>query len=120
MEIVEKILGRLGYQSVETMEINDGVTLQSDGFDDLSIEKVGSNLISVSQHYVQRGDVMCDPEVVFRIEDGEWIPVEYIQHPRVHEYDDNGLYLDGLIDTWNMNLKEQGFLKEAERIVIEG
>lgn len=118
MQTVQEILTQVGYQSVEEMDINDGITLESAGFDDLSIEKVGENLLSVSQYYVQRGDVMCDPEIVFRIEDGRWMPIEYIQHPRVHEFDDNGLEMDGFLDRWDANLREQGFIDEAARTAM--
>lgn len=60
------------------MEINENYTIESVGYEDLTIEKLADNRISVAQTYTQRMDLMRDPEIVYEIEeDGDWKPVEY-------------------------------------------
>ena len=41
---------------------------ESSGFEPLSVEKVGDNLVSVMHTYVQNGDVMRDPEIVLLVD----------------------------------------------------
>jgi hypothetical protein len=114
METVQKILAQYGIQSIDQMDINESYTVEVSGYDDLTIEKVGEKKISVAHHYVQRCDLMCDPEVVFRVENGDWIPIEYTQHPRVYQRDENGLQLNEFLKRWNRNLRQQGFLKAVQ------
>jgi len=111
MKAIIEILGKLGIDSVADMDINEYHTIEVDGFNDLTVEKIGENRLSVKSHYVQRGDVMSDPEIVYRVEDGEWTPVRYTQHPRIHQHDEGGLDLDGFPSDWSDNLRAQGFVE---------
>ena len=115
METVQEILTRFGIQSIEQMGINESYTVEVPGFNDLTIEKVSHQQISVAHHYVQRCDLMCDPEIVFRVENGDWIPIEFTQHPRVYQRDEDGLQLNGFIKRWDRNLRQQGFVEAAEK-----
>jgi len=80
---------------------------------DLSIERHGNELI-VCQYYIQRGDLMRNPEVKFRIEaDGTWTPVSYRVDPlNTYEYSTEGVPIDDMLDVWAENLRAQGFLNE--------
>ena len=111
METVRKILAQRGIESVDQMEINDSCSVEVSGFDTLTIEKVAPERLSVAHHRVQRGDLMCDPEIVFRVEGNRWVPVEYTQHPRIYQRDESGLQLGGFVGTWNRNLRKQGFVE---------
>lgn len=113
METVRKILARYGVKSVDQMDVNESYSIEVTGFDTLTIEKVAPQRLSVAHHRVQRGDLMCDPEIVFRVESNRWVPVEYTQHPRIYQHDESGLVLDGFVATWDQNLREQGFLDSA-------
>lgn len=113
MDVVKEILSSLGIASVETMDLNESYTIEVTGYEDLTIEKIGGNQISVAHHHIQRGDLMCDPEVVFDIRNGKWVPIEYTQHPMVYQHDENGLNLDGFLNKWDANLRNQGFLEAA-------
>ncbi len=115
METVQEILTRFGIQSIEQMDINQSYTVEVPGYNDLAIEKVGQQQISVAHHYVLRCDLMCDPEIVFRVENGDWIPIEFTQHPRVYQRDEDGLQLNGFIKRWDRNLRQQGFVEAAEK-----
>ena len=115
MKTVQEILAQFGIQSIEEMDINESYTVEVPGYDDLTIEKIGQRQLSVAHHYVQRCDLMCDPEIVFRVEHGDWVPIEYTQHPQVYQRDENGLQLNGFIERWNRNLRQQGFLKTAQK-----
>lgn len=118
MDVIREILDRIGISSIEAMELNQRYTIIVPGFEDLTIEKVGSTRVSVAHHYLQRGDLMCDPEIVFMVEDTDWTPVRYTQHPRIHQYDREGLELDAFIRKWSQNLRRQGFVEAAENLSI--
>jgi hypothetical protein len=113
MDAAKDILDQLGIDTIEEMEVNENHTIEVEGFEDLTIEKIGPNRISVAHHYVQRGDLMCDPEIVFHIDDGVWTPVRYTQHPHTHQHDSDGLDLDGFVEQWSENLRRQGFVDAA-------
>jgi hypothetical protein len=83
----------------------------SDAIMDLSIERHGDEL-TVCQYYLQRGDLMRDPEVRFRAEsNGEWTPISYrIDALNAYEYSTEGLDIDDVLETWAENLRAQGFL----------
>jgi hypothetical protein len=115
MDAAREILNRLGIESVEEMAVNESHTIEVEGFEDLTIEKVGSNRLSVAHHYIQRGDLMSNPEVVFHIDGGVWTPVRYTQHPHVHQHDEDGLPgVEAFCETWSENLRRQGFVEEAD------
>jgi hypothetical protein len=115
MDAISEILGDLGVPSVTEMNVNENYTITVDGFEDLTIEKIGDGRLSVGHYYTQRGDLMSDPEVVFLVDDGEWWPVRYTQHPMVHQHDESGIDLDGFLSTWDQNLRNQGFVDAANR-----
>lgn len=115
MDAVQDILLQLDIQSIEEIDVNHRVTIEVDGFEDLTIEKIGPNRVSVAHHYLQRGDLMCDPEIVFKVEDGDWTPVRYTHHPHTHRHDSEGLDLDGFVERWSENLRNQGFVDAAGR-----
>ena len=76
---------------------------------DLNIERHGNELI-VCQYYYQRGDLMRDPEVRFRVEADEWVPISYRQDPSVRQYSADGTEIAEYLQTWARNLQSQGFL----------
>ena len=110
MEAVREILAAEG-TSVEEMDINESYSYDGgDAFNDLSIEKVYENELSVGQYHTQRGDLMSDPEVRFDVSDPDnWTPIDYTQHgnPTIHQRDDDGLEMDGFLRTWDKNLQSQ-------------
>ena len=116
MDAVKDILGRLGIKSVEGMAVNESYTIEVEGYEDLTIEKIGTDRLSVAHHYIQRGDLMCDPEIVFRVKDDKWIPVRFTQHPRVHLHDPEGIEVEEFVTQWNENLRGQGFVDATEEI----
>ena len=115
MDVIKDILVQLGIESVNQMELNESYSVEVPGYNDLTIEKVGQQQLSVAHHYVQRCDLMCDPEVVFRIENNNWIPIEYTQHPRIYQRDESGLELEGFLKRWDQNLRQQGFVESAKK-----
>ncbi len=92
------------------MDLNESYSYDGgDIYNDLTIEKVYEDVLSVEQHYTKRMERYSDPEVRFDISDPEdWTPIEYSQaHPPVRTRDEDGLDLDGFLRTWNKNLKQQ-------------
>ncbi|EMA49108.1 hypothetical protein C451_19513 [Halococcus thailandensis JCM 13552] len=112
MKSIEKILKKKGVESLEAMELNESYTIQSQGYHELTIEKVGSDRLSVAHYYTQRGDLMRDPEIVFRIEENDsWTAVEYQQDDcGIYQHDKSGLDLSEFIKQWDENLGNQGFV----------
>jgi hypothetical protein len=108
MEAVREILEAEG-TSVEEMDINESYSYDGgDAFNDLSIEKVYDDVLSVEQHYTQRMDRMSDPEVRFDVSDPDnWVPIEYTQHPGIYQRDENGLGMVDFLKTWDKNLQSQ-------------
>lgn len=116
METVKQILEHKGINNTKQMEINQNYTIESETYEDLAIEKIDDDLISVAQTYTQRMDLMRDPEIVFRIEDsGDWTPIEYQQDDMgIYQRDLSGLSLNGFVEQWDKNLENQGFVEAAQ------
>lgn len=120
MQTIKQILQIYGIESVDEMTHDDYIKLEMDGQMPLCIEKVGDNRISVAHYYEQNHDLMRDPEIVFEVLDnGVWMPVEYIQDPFKYERDDNGIVeaLSFAVNTWDKNLREQGYVEAARETV---
>ena len=117
MDAVKDILERLGIKSVEGMAVNESYTIQVGGYEDLTIEKIGPDRLSVAHHYIQRGDLMYDPEIVFRVDEDEWMPVRYTQHPRIHLHNPEGIEAEEFVTKWGENLRKQGFVEAANEML---
>lgn len=113
MNSVVDIIEAHGYDSAQDMEMGDHIKVEVDGFEDLSIEKILENKLSVMQTYTQRGDLMRDPEIVFDVSGDEWVAIELRMDPHTHMIDDNGVDEDGFTELWNKNLRDQGFVDAA-------
>ena len=113
MEAAKAILEPLGIDSIAEMGINENYTVEVDGYESLTVEKIGDDRVSIGQYYQQRGDTMSDPEIVFVVDSGEWRPVRFTHHPLAHEYDESGLDLSEFLSTWNKSLRNQGFIDAA-------
>lgn len=88
-------------------------------FDPLVIERHGEQVV-VGHYFIQNGDVMADPEIVFDY--ATWTPLELTQHPmgvyrsKFH-YRDGVQYVDTrfdaavrpLVELWANNLVAQGW-----------
>jgi len=116
MDAVVQILEHLDMEFAE-MELNDLVTVdpESEAMDELTIEKIGDDLLSVGHYYTQRGDLMRDPEVVFRVDGDRWWPIEFRRDgtPQMHDHNEDGIDLRGFDRHWNKNLKNQGYVDAA-------
>jgi hypothetical protein len=124
MESVREILQAEG-TSVEELEVNESYTYESDVFDNLAIEKVRDDIISVEQFYIQRMDRMSSPEVRFDVSDPEnWEIVEYTDHSSYEETDYGKMQIHRtedeigqaereFVETWDENLQNQYPAEEA-------
>jgi hypothetical protein len=115
MKSVKQILDHLN-TNTEKLEIGDLHEIQNTGYMNLTIEKIGSNRISVAHYHQKRGDLMSDPEIVFKITDkNQWIPITYTQHPGIYEHDENGLHqVQKFCKHWNHQLKKQGYIQAVK------
>ena len=113
MDTIKEILGIHGFDSVEDMPISYSIKLEVNGFMPLVIEKVDEHRLSVAHYHEQYGDLMRDPEIVF--DSQVWVAVEYIQDPFVYQRDEGGLVKATAfaLDTWDDNLRRQGFVEAA-------
>lgn len=118
MDVIREILDAIGFDSVDEMDVNESYTIEVEAFQDLVVEKIAEDYLSVMQYYTQRGDMMRDPEAVFDVSGEEWTVVEFRQDPTVHRRDEDGLpeaqsFVEGL---WSDNLRKQGFVDAAEDV----
>ncbi|NUC74732.1 hypothetical protein HTZ84_20945 [Haloterrigena sp. SYSU A558-1] len=115
MQSIKEILEIHGFDSVEDMPISYEIKLEVDGFMPLIIKKINEHRLSVAHYYEQNGDLMRDPEIIF--DSQVWVAVEYHQDPFIRLRDENGL-VDATafaLNTWDDNLKQQGFVEAAEQ-----
>jgi|GEM_PF-5240252 len=120
MKTVADIIRANGFESVDDMEVGDHISVDVPGLMELVIEKVLDDTISVAHYWEQNRDLMRDPEIVFQVENGEWTPIEYIQDPRVHRHDPDGLDLGIFPDEWDKTLRDQGFVDAAQEEAADG
>lgn len=100
----------------------------------LVIEKIGPHLVSVAHYFRQNGDAVADPDLVFFIGYGDWVPIE-IQQPFGYQCvatlneDGNALLtidarqqadIAEFCDLWAQNLKDQGWLEQASTMAACG
>lgn len=114
MRNFKKLITSIVEQHDKSINSNFYLDIESDSnaVMDLSIERHGNEVI-VCQYYHQRGDLMRDPEVRFRIEDGEWQPISYrIDALNAYEYSTEGLDIDDTLEMWARNLQSQGFTSD--------
>lgn len=95
------------------MEVGYSLKTTAPGYMDLYIEKIDIDKICVAHYYTRQGDLMSDPEVVFRIVGDDWVPIRFTQHPNIHQYDESGLSIQQFLDTWERNIRLQGYLEHA-------
>lgn len=116
IDTIKEIINLHGYDSVSDIPVGEHIKLHVTGYEDLAIEKLTEDTVSVAQYYEQRGDLMADPDIVFRVNGDDWIPIEYTHHGLGrYSYNESGLpQLDGFIKTWDRALKRQGFIKAAK------
>lgn len=120
MDAIKEILHIHGIESVADMTYDDYIKLEVDGYMPLCIEKVDETRISAAHYYVQNHDYMRDPEIVFEVrDDGNWVAIEYIQVPITYQRDEDGLVeaMAFAVNTWDKNIREQGFVEAARAAV---
>ena len=105
-DVIKRIV-RSEAESIENEDLYLNIEAESDAIEDLNIERHGDELI-VCQYYMQRGDLMRDPEVRFQIQDdGEWKPVSFRDDPYTHKRSSKGLEITNFLSTWAVNLEHQ-------------
>ncbi|RKD95654.1 DUF6908 domain-containing protein [Halopiger aswanensis] len=115
MKTVKEILEQFGINSISELETGQTITVENNGYMDLVIEKVGEERVVVGHYYRQMGDRTADPEIVFKVRNGDWIPVRYTQNPGVHQHDEDGLEpVQEFVKEWSRNLRIQGFVDAAK------
>lgn len=116
MNSILAILEEHGYDSPDELSSGENITVTTEGMDDLVIEKIRENQISVANTYTQNRDLMRDPEVVFDISGNSWTPKEFTQDPmQNYRSDSSGLDdLDEFLEMWDKNIAAQGYLDNVE------
>lgn len=115
MQAIKQILENHRIATVDELKVGEYITVSVPDMLDLTIEKVGTDELSVAHHYTQNGDLLSDPEIVFRIDESNWVPIEFIQHPAIVERDETGLSLSTFIESWNQTLHRQGYVDVQPR-----
>jgi hypothetical protein len=116
-KILERLVEGVDYESPKRIDNTNGTYMY------VSVNKVGENRYSVAHYYVQNGDLMCDPDVVFfKASSGLWFPVMFQQanppvyHEPIEFNDDDTIKayrprmlrdLVSFCNTWMSNIREQ-------------
>lgn len=113
IQTVKEIIKQKGHDNIQTVPTGTHYEIEVDGYEPLVIEKLTENKVSVAHYYEQHGDLMADPDILFRIDGDTWIPIEYTHHGLgIYQHDKEGLQdLSGFIKTWDRNLRKQGFIE---------
>lgn len=116
MEAIRAILAANSLRP-ESMEIGDSVFVEPDtgALMPLVIEKVAEDQLSIGHYFRQSGDVVSDPEVVFKIHGDQWHPIRYVQHPDIERHNPDGLELGRFVGIWDQNFRRQGYLNYARK-----
>lgn len=86
-----------------------------EGYEDLYVERISDNEIAMAHTYIQNGDVMLDPEIVFEIKDGQLIPKTFEQSsPPTGQRPIKPN--DAFIKQWAKNLEVQGFTETTKKV----
>ena len=103
------------------------VKVLSPGFMPLSVEVIGTNVVSVTHYGEQNGDLMADPDMVFYVQPGGWAPLSYrndyvgafleaaevvrdrLQVTNVSEY----VNQVDFADSWAQAIRAQGFVEHS-------
>lgn len=106
---------RGGFEAVR----KDYICIENPPFIRLCVEVLCRNsegvwIISVAHYGEQNGDVMRDPDLVFRVLSGEWAPIAYRnEYLGINEEFEPGskqsLDCAEFANQWDQNLKDQGF-----------
>lgn len=115
MDVIQEILSQFGVVSVEEWEINAPHEVEVEGCDPLTIEKIAPRRVAAGHYFTQNGDLMSDPELVFKIEDGEWTAIEFTSHPSPdgYVYNEDGVDLEGFLEFWEKNIRKMGYVDAA-------
>ena len=117
---IERILQAHGLLEDFNTNTEFHARFEKGGYDPLVIERLGSERVSVAHYFVQNGDLMADPDIVFDFE--TWCPIEITQAPvgvyRRKFFERNGKqYVDvsfhrdvmALVNVWAKNLRFQAW-----------
>lgn len=104
----------------------DYISLESEGYEPLYIDRIDENRFAIAHTFIQNGDTMLDPEIVFIISDEkqEARPFSYEQsdmgiYNTVYDYDDTEYKhpdtklereLFRFFNTWSKNIISQGYI----------
>ena len=128
MDAIKKIIEIKGLSKE-----NPHCKIKNPPYMDLVIEILPDNLVSVAHYSEQNGDLMADPEMIFRVVQSkkfntkkmdfdqveEWVPVYYkndFMGKEIDLTDKPDIKLKGdFHKLWNKNLKDQGFVKESKK-----
>jgi mRNA-degrading endonuclease HigB of HigAB toxin-antitoxin module len=123
MEYAKELLSKEGF-SAEELEIGTTLEYSAELYYDMSVGKPWEDQITIMQLYVQNGDIMRAPEIVFDISGDEWTPITHVNHevrPQVYEHDEGGLgdEVKEFIEFWEDNLRMQYPLDDLNQYRVE-
>lgn len=77
---MQRVITALAFKhGINLWKVEATFRLDMPHFDRLVVENIGGHRISVAHYFVQNGDLVADPEVVFLVRDDQWYPVEMTQ-----------------------------------------
>lgn len=122
--IITRIAEKYG---LDLTAIEAHLKLTNGVYQPLVIEKISRQLVSVAHYFEQNGDLVADPDVVFFMGYGDWVPVEISQvlgYTRAVWLAEDGQTIEkfksrtqadiaSFCRTWAKNIREQKWLEEG-------
>ena len=118
---VREILSNIG-TTISEMAINERFEVDGGAFTDLTIEKIDDDKLSVAHYSELNGDLLSDPEVVLKEDDGDLVLVTFQQETGLsgeYEHEPTGIEnaeIHAFVRRWAANLQNQGHVENAAQI----
>lgn len=120
---IEKQIYKKLYEWANTVLNNetDYILMKAQGLDDLVLEYIGDGEYSLAHYSELNGDMMRSPEITFKVEDNEVVPMTYLDdytatYIEIEDRNDKEYKpILEIFETWSKNIEQQ-FSKDIEKI----
>lgn len=120
---IEKQIYKKLYEWANTVLNNETyyILMKAKGFDDLVLEYIVDGEYSLAHYSELNGDMMRSPEITFKVEDNEVVPMTYLDdytatYIEIEDRNDKEYKpILEIFETWSKNIEQQ-FSKDIEKI----
>ena len=117
-ELIDELLGALGFESFEEIDVGFSIQIENSPFMDLHVEKPRSDNLAISHYRGENGRQTPDPSWIFQsiTNKRRFQPITCrLPSPSDSKHDPDGLEnADPLLSVHIKNIREQGFIEAAK------